>query len=45
MTKEQEMLRTDLAELDRLYDAGRITEEEYLNEINETKKAYKGITL
>ena len=42
MTKEQEMLRTDLAELDRLFfDKGAITKEEYLKELNEIEKSYK----
>lgn len=42
MTIEQEMLRTDLAELDRLYfEEGLISREEYIKERDEIEKTYK----
>jgi len=37
---EQEMKRTDLANADLLYNKGRITYEEYVNELKEIEKAY-----
>ena len=42
MTKEQEMARVDLVELDHLYyDLGEITEQEYLQGIKDIEREYK----
>lgn len=42
MTKEQEMARVDLVELDRLYfDEGAISREEYLKEVKAIEDEYK----
>jgi hypothetical protein len=42
MTKEQEMARVYLLELDRLYfDEGAISREEYLKEVEKIEKEYK----
>ena len=41
MDKEQEMARCDLVELDRLYERGDITWDEYLKEVKEIERTYK----
>ena len=42
---EREMKRTDLANADILYNQGRISYDEYINELKEIEETYKDIEL